>query len=169
MRVARACLGVLFLLCAAGLAQEQERPSLGKEAPQERPTLGKDGSTPNGPRTSTTNDPRRLASVKTLYIDHIDNALSDKLTEGLARMGRFKIVASRQEADTVMSGTCFDSRRLKTVHSEVFLHDRTSGASIWQDVVRHPYNPPPLDKAVDDTATVILAHLGESIQEAERK
>lgn len=173
MRVVHACLGILLLLCPAGLAQEspsQERPSLGgKEAPQERPTLGKDGSNRAGPRTSTTTDPRRLANVRALYVENIDNALSDKLTDGLAKMGRFRIVVSRQEADTVVSGTCFDSHRLKTVHSEVFLHDRASGASIWQDVVRRPYNPPPLDKAVDDTATVILAHLGESIQEAQRK
>ena len=80
-----------------------------------------------------------------------------------------RIVADRKDADTVVMGTCFDSRRLKTVHSEIFLHDRASGASIWQDIVRRHYNPPPLQKAVDDTAVMILAHLGESIQEAQRK
>ena len=160
---------LIILLLPGSFVLAQEKPSLGKEAPQERPTLGKDGSSPNGPKTSTTYDPRRLMSVKTLYVEQIENALSDKLADGLSKMGRFRIVASRQEADAVVRGTCFDSHRLKTVHSEVFLHDRASGASIWQDVVRRPYNPPPLDKVVDDSATLILAHLGESIQEAERK
>ena len=112
---------------------------------------------------------RRLLSVKTIFVDHIDNALGEKLADGLSRMGRFRIVADRKDADTVVMGTCFDSRRLKTVHSEIFLHDRASGASIWQDIVRRHYNPPPLQKAVDDTAVMILAHLGESIQEAQRK
>lgn len=167
MRTFYACLVVLLL--PGPLLLCQEKPSLGKEAPEERPTLGKDGSSPNGPKTSTTNDARRLMSIRTLYVDHIDNDLSDKLADGLSKMGRFRIVLSRQEADAIVSGTCFDSHRLKTVHSEVTLNDRASGASIWQDVVRRPYNPPPLDKAVGDTASAILAHLGESIQEAERK
>lgn len=163
------CLWLIILLLPCSFVPAQEKPSLGKEAPQERPTLGKDGSQPDGPRTSTTNDARRLMSVRTIYVDQIDNALSDKLADGLSKMGRFRIVVSRPEADAVVSGTCFDSHRLKTVHSEVIIHDRASGASIWQDVVRRPYNPPPLAKAVDDTAMVILAHLAESIQEAERK
>lgn len=163
------CLWLIILLLPSSFILAQERPSLGKEAPQERPTLGKDGSSPNGPKTSTTNDAHRLMNVRAIYVDQIDNALSDRLADGLSKMGRFRIVVSRQEADAVVSGTCFDSHRLKTVHSEVIIHDRSSGASIWQDVVRRPYNPPPLGKAVDDTAMVILAHLAESIQEAERK
>ena len=99
----------------------------------------------------------------------VDNSLGDKLTEGLSRTGRFKIVVDRKDADAVLSGTCFDSHRLKSVHSEVFLQDRRTGASIWQDVVRRHYNPPPLVKAIDDSATMILAHLGQSMQEAERR
>jgi hypothetical protein len=160
---------LLALALAPGLASaaQQDRPSLGKDA--EPPSLGKDAPSLNGPRTSTTTDARRLLSVKAIFVDPIDNALSEKLADGLSKMGRFRIVAERKDADAVLNGTCFDSRRLKRVHSEVFLHDRSSGASIWQDAVRRPYNPPPLQKAVDDTATMILAHLGESIQDAQRK
>ena len=169
MRLAHLFLAILLAPSLVASAQ-QDRPTLGKEAPEKPPTLGKETEPSlNGPRTSTTTNPRRLMSIKTIYVEPIDNSLSDKLTEGLAKMGRFRIVVERKEADAVVNGTCFDSRRLKTVHSEVFLHDRSSGASIWQDVVRRHYNPPPLAKAVDDTATLILAHLGESIQEAERK
>jgi hypothetical protein len=169
MRLAYLFLAILLAPCLLMSAQN-DRPTLGKEAPQERPTLGKETEPSlNGPKTSTTTDSRRLMSVKAIFIDHIDNSLSEKLADGLSKMGRFRIVAERKEADAVVYGTCFDSRRLKTVHSEVFLHDRASGASIWQDVVRRHYNPPPLPKAVDDTATLILAHLAESIQEAERR
>jgi hypothetical protein len=170
-RLAGLFLAILFASCLGTFAkqQPQERPTLGKEAPEEKPpTLGKNTS-PEGPRTSTTNDPRRLMSIKTVYVDRIDNSLSDRLADGLSKIGRFRIVAERKDADAIVSGTCFDSRRLKTVHSEVILHDRASGASIWQDVVRRRYSPPPLSKAVDDTATIILSHLAESIQEAERR
>lgn len=166
-------LALLFASCLGLSAQQggaQERPTLGKPAPDEKPpTLGK-GTTPEGPKTSTTSDPRRLMSIKTIYVDsNIENSLGEKLAEGISKMGRFRIVAERKEADAVMSGTCFDSRRLKTVHSEVSLNDRGSGKSIWQDVVRRHYNPPPLSRAVDETATILIGHLTESIQEAERR
>ncbi|HKS94532.1 MAG TPA: hypothetical protein VJV74_00200 [Terriglobia bacterium] len=165
-----ALLLVSWLAMFAQQGGPQERPTLGKPAPDEKPpTLGK-GTTPEGPKTSTTSDPRRLMSIKTIYVDsNIENALGEKLAEGISKMGRFRIVAERKEADAVMSGTCFDSRRLKTVHSEVSLNDRASGHSIWQDVVRRHYNPPPLSKAVDETATILVGHLTESIQEAERR
>ncbi|HEV2491601.1 MAG TPA: hypothetical protein VG204_00860 [Terriglobia bacterium] len=170
-RFAGLLLAILVAPCLGVSAQQapQERPTLGKQAPEEKPpTLGKN-TTPEGPKTSTTSDPRRLMSIKTIYVDSIDNSLGEKLADGLSKIGRFRIVAERKEADAVMSGTCFDSPHLKTVHSEVFLHDRASGASIWQDVVRRPYKPPPLSKAVDATATIVLGHLTESIQEAERR
>ena len=173
MRILRVFLAVLFcgsLLCAQ---DQNRRPTLGKEPSpdqEQRPTLGKDeGPSLNGPRTSTTTNPRRLLAVKAIFVDRIDNSLGDKLMEGLSRTGRFKIVVDRKDADAVLSGTCFDSRRLKSVHSEVFLQDRRTGTSIWQDVVRRHYNPPPLVKAIDDSATTILAHLGQSMQEAERR
>jgi len=145
--------------------RQQEQP---KQSPQ-RPSLG----TPtepslNGPRTSTTTDPRKLAKVRSIYVERIDNLLSDRLAEGLVKMGRFRVTASRNEADAVLRGTCFDSRRLKSVHSEVYLSDR-GGASIWQDDVRRPFNPPPLAKVVDTTAAAILQHLGDSVREAERR
>jgi hypothetical protein len=164
---------VVILLSCSVLSGQDQRPTLGKEPPpdqQQKPTLGKDDSPSlNGPRTSTTTDARRLTSIKTIFVDRIDNSLSDKLTEGLSKMGRFRIVADRKLADAVLSGTCFDSHRLKSVHSEVFLHDRRNGSSVWQDVVRRAYNPPALDRAVGDTADLIVAHLGASIQDAERK
>jgi hypothetical protein len=164
-------LSLAVLVSCSWVHPQEQRPSLGKEPPdQQRPTLGKEEAPSlNGPRTSTTTDARRLMNIKAIFVDRMDNSLSDRLADGLSKMGRFRIVVDRKLADAVMSGTCFDSHRLKTVHSEVFLQDRRSGASIWQDVVRRHYNPPPLTKAVNDTASMILAHLGESIQEAERK
>jgi hypothetical protein len=101
-------------------------------------------------------------------VERIDNLLSERLADGLAKMGRFRVVASRNEADAVLSGTCFDSRRLKRVHSEVYLTDR-SGSAIWQDVLRRPFNPPTLQKSVDSTAAEIVQHLGDSVREADRK
>lgn len=138
--------------------QEQKRPTLG---PAPAPSL-------SGPRTSSTTDAHRLVRVRKIYVERIDNALGEKLIEGLAKSHRVRIVANRSEADAVLRGTCFDSRRLKSVRSEVYLND-TSGASIWQDSVRRPYNPPPLQSAVSESADLIVAHFAESIQEAERK
>ena len=135
-----------------------------------KPTLGlpPDPSL-RGPRTSNTTDPRKLVRVRTIYVERIDNSLNEKLVEGLARMGRFRVVEDRDLAEAVFRGSCFDSRRLKMVHSEVFLSERSSGASIWQDVIRRPYNPPPLEKVVDESATLILVHLRDSIKEAEHR
>ena len=143
--------------------EQQQRPTLGKRAPANGET------SPEGPHTASVTDERKLMRIRTIYVDQIDNRLSDRLTEGLAKMGRFRIVTQRKEADAVLSGTCFDSRRLKQLHSEVFLNDRASGSSIWQDIVRRPYNPPSLAESVQDSADVIVAHLGQTIQAAERK
>ncbi len=107
--------------------------------------------------------------IRNVYVEHIDNLLGEKLSDGLSKTGRFRVVANRNAADAVLRGTCNDMRRLRAVHSEVYLNDRGSGASIWQDIVRHPYNPPPLAKAVDDTAMEILTHLEDSVKEADRK
>ncbi len=146
--------------------------------PAHPPTLGPQpglslGPSPapslNGPRSSSTTDARKLVSVRAVYIEPIDNALSEKLADGLTHLGRFRVVAHRNEADAVLSGSCFDSHRLRVVHSEVFLNDRNSGASIWQDNLRVPYNPPPLAKAMDVTAATILQHLSDSVSEAERR
>lgn len=176
MRFANLVLGTVLLACAALLAQNREQQEPHGQQKQEqqqqqtqKPTLGPP-TEPSlyGPRNSTTTDPRKLLRVRTIYVERIDNMLSEKLTDGLSKMGRFRVVASRTEADAVLRGTCFDSRRLKSVHSEVYLTDR-GGGSIWQDIVRHPYNPPSLQKVVDNTATEVLQHLGESLREADRK
>jgi hypothetical protein len=135
---------------------------------QQKPTLGKQEPSLHGPRSATTTDPRRLSRVRAVYVERIDNSLSDRLMEGLSKSGRFRVVADRGEADAVLRGTCSDYRRLKTVRTEVYLND-SGGESIWQDNVRRPYNPPPLKTAVDETADIILAHLVESAMEADRK
>lgn len=147
--------------------QEQNK----REPEQQRPTLGPAPEEPSlyGPRSSTTNDSRKLLRIQKIFVEPIDNLLSDKLISGLAKMGRFQLVSQRGEADAVVRGTCFDSRRLKMVHSEVYINDRASGGAIWQDSLRRPFNPPPLAKAIEDTAARILAHLTESIQEAQHK
>ncbi len=164
-------LGLAIFLAATGVArgQQQEQPQQQQGEQTQRPTLGPPPE-PSlyGPRTSTTTDARKLMRVRSVYVERIDNSLSDKLADGLTKMGRFHVVSKRNEADGVLRGTCSDFRRLKSVHSEVYLTDR-SGAAIWQDSVRRPYNPPALQKVVNDTAVVILQHLGDSIREAERK
>jgi hemolysin activation/secretion protein len=153
-------------------AQQQPDQQQQTEQPQ-RPTLGKrapgSASSPEGPHSATVVDERKLMHIRTLYVDRIDNQLSDKLMEALAKMGRFRIVAERKEADAVLTGTCFDSRHLKQLHSEVFLNDRASGSSIWQDVVRRPYNPPSLAESVQNSADLIVAHLNQTLREADRK
>lgn len=158
-------------LCQTQPQERQEPQQQEHQQPQQRPTLGPPPDEPSlsGPRTSTTTDPKKLLRVQKIFVEPIDNNLSDKLITGLAKMGRFRIVAQRHAADAVLRGTCLDSRRLKSLHSEVYLNDGANGASIWQDVVRRPYNPPPLAKAVDNTATLILDHLNGSIQEAQHK
>lgn len=134
---------------------------------QQRPTLGPpSGSANEGPHNAITTDRGGLLRVRKVYVERIDNRLSDELLDGLAKSGRFSIVAERDEAEGVFRGTCFDSRRLKVVHSEVFLSDRVTGASIWQDNVRQPYNPPPLKKAVEQTAELVLRDLAASIVSA---
>ncbi len=177
MRLSHLCLVMLLVSGSAVWAQQkpsldqepqQQKPSLGQERSEERPSLGKQPSL-SGPRSSTTTDARKLMRIRTIFVERIDNLLSEKLVNGLSKTGRFRIVANRNQADAVLRGTCFDSRRLKTVHSEVYISERGNGASIWQDSVRRRYNPPPLDKVVDDTAVLILGHLTESLQEAQRK
>ncbi|MFB3923855.1 MAG: hypothetical protein ACE145_19195 [Terriglobia bacterium] len=150
-------------------ADQQQGQSQQQQAPQRRPTLGP-APAPSlyGPRTSNTTDARKLLRVRNIFVERIDNSLGEKLMEGLAKTRRFHIVADRKEADAVIRGTCFDQRRLKIVRSEVYLND-TSGASIWQDSVRRPFNPPTLDAAVGETATLILSHLTESVSDAEHK
>jgi hypothetical protein len=167
---------IVALGCTGAWGQEDKPPTLGQEPEgqgqqqqqqQKKPTLGEAPSL-GGPRNSTTTDIRKLLRVRTVYIETIDNSLNDKLAEAFSKTGPFRVVAKRNEADAILRGTCFDSRRLKSLHSEVFLTD-PRGGPIWTDIVREPFNPPPLEKAVVDSASIIVTHLGESLREAQRK
>lgn len=151
-------------------APDQSAPQGQPEQQNERPTLGpKTGpGLESGPLTSTTTDLRKLMRIRTLYIENIDNSLSDKLIAALGKWGRFRLVTKAKDADATLRGSCLESRRLKHVHSEVFISDR-NGASLWQDSIYRPFNPPALDQAVSDTAELVAAHLERSLQEGERR
>lgn len=151
---------VLLICCAVGVAQEnkeQKRPTLG---PSPAPSL-------HGAHNAVTIDRAKLLRIRKIYVERMDNRLSDDLLEALSKSGRFQVVDDRSQADGVLRGTCLDSRRLKSVHSEVFLSDRITGSSVWQDNVHTPYNPPALQKAVADTAVQIMKHLAASVLEAQ--
>jgi hypothetical protein len=155
----------LLILSMPGWAQEEKQ----EPPPEQRPTLGPaPAPSLRGPRTSTTNDPRKLRRIRSLYIERIDNSLSEKLIADLTKMGRFRLVAQAKEADATLRGSCLESRRLKHVHSEVFISDR-NGGSVWQDNIYRPFNPPPLAQAVDETAQLVVDHLGDSLREADRQ
>ena len=143
-------------------------PGLQAQQPQPPPTLGPSGPSLEGPNTATTTDRNRLIHMRTIYIERIDNQLSDKLIEDLSGSALVRVVDKPGDADAILRGTCFSSRHMKQVHSEVFISDRSAGTSIWQDVVRVPFNPPALSKAVDNTAAQVLAHLARSIRAAGR-
>jgi hemolysin activation/secretion protein len=177
MRVGYLCLALLLIAGLAASQQEQQTQEQPPQQPEQRkqqeqprkPTLGP-APAPSlyGPRTSNTTDARKLMRVRRIYVERIDNSLSEKLVEGFAKTRRFRIVASRNEADAVLRGTCVSLRRMKTVHSEVYLNDM-NGAAVWQDNVRRPYNPPTLEAAVSETVTLIVTHLTESALEAEHR
>ena len=166
MRMAVGCLAAVLVLAGFGWGQEADQSQPPQEHkpptlnPQPGPSLG------GGPRTATTNDARKLLRIRTLYVQRMDNSLSDRLLENLAKMGRIRIVTAAKGADAVMRGSCLESRRLKRVHSEIFIADR-NGASVWQDDLYRPYNPPTLQKAVEDTAMLVVQHLTDSIRTAE--
>ncbi len=155
---------VLALLLAQVLPAQDAQQQSGEQ--EQKPTLGpKPGPGESGPRTATVNDYRKLVRIRTLYIDRMDNDLSERLVASLGKLGRFKIATNAKEADAVVRGSCLESRRLKRLHTEVSITDR-GGASIWQDVIFRPYNPPSLVQAVNETAQMIAEHLGESINQA---
>jgi len=168
-------IGLALLLLSGAIARPQDgQTTQEKDEPQQqqehkRPTLGPaPAPSLRGPRNANIMDARKLVRVQKIYVERMDNSLGEKLIEELAKARRLRVVADRNDADAVLRGTCFDSRRLKSVRSEVYLND-THGAAIWQDSVHRPYNPPPLDAAVSQTADLIVTHLAESILEAERK
>jgi hypothetical protein len=152
--------------------QDQSQPTPQKPAPtlnppsqQKPPTLGEPPSLA-GPHAANTTDPHRLLQVHSIFVDQMDNGLAEKLIDVIGSKGVFRIVGNRRDADAVLRGTCFDSTRLKTVHSEVFLTGR-GGESIWQDIIRQPYRPPPLSQAVATTAQAIGEDLVNSVREAQ--
>ena len=154
---------IAFLLVPVLGAQEAQKS--GGDQEQQQPTLGPPAPGTPGPRTATVTDYRKLSRMRSIYIERMDNDLSEKLILSLGKMGRFKIAATSKEADAIMTGSCLESRRLKRLHSEVFIADR-AGGSIWQDNIFRPFNPPSLDRAVNETAQVVADHLGESLNEA---
>jgi len=159
-------LALALLLVPVSRAQDAQQQAGGQE---QRPTLSpKTGPGESGPGTATVNDYRKLMRVRTIYVERMDNALSEKLVVTLGKLGRFKIAAKAKEADAIMTGSCLESRRLKRLHSEVFMTDR-GGVSIWQDNIYRPYNPPSLEQAVNETAQVVAEHLGESLNQAGMK
>lgn len=149
-----------------GPPDEPGPPSQGNPQPN-RPTLGESPSLA-GPHSPNTNDAAHLLHVHSIFIEQMDNGLADRLMEQIGSKGMFRIAANRRDADAVLHGTCFDSTHLKVVHSEVFLSGR-NGDAIWQDVVRQPYKPPPLNQAVATTAQSIADDLVASVREARRK
>ena len=171
----------LAILLLAGLAmrvdagQTSDHPgssaSPGQGSQQtERPTLGPRSGpgVESGPLTATVIDIRRLMRIRTIYIENIDNDLSDRLVEALGKWGHFRLVTKEKEADATLRGTCLESRHLKHLHSEIFISDHT-GKSVWQDIIYRPYNPPSLEQAVDDTARLVATHLEATIERAERQ
>jgi hypothetical protein len=159
------------LWAQSGQNSSQSAPQGQSGQQNEPPTLGPRPGPPgvgSGPLTSTTTDLKKLMRIHTLYIENIDNSLSDKLVQALGKMGRFRLVTKQKDADATLRGSCLESRRLKHVHTEVFISDR-GGASVWQDTIYRPYNPPTLDQAVSDTATLVVAHLEQTVREAERR
>jgi len=159
-------LAIAFLWGSVAGAQESQKS--GGDT-QQKPTLGGQ-PTPglHAPRTATVNDYRKLMQIRSLYIEKMDNALSEKLVLSLGKMGRFKIASTPKEADAIMTGSCLESRRLKRLHSEVSIADR-GGGSVWQDILYRPYNPPSLEQAVNETAQLVADHLSESLSQAGMK
>jgi len=158
---------VIALLLAPVLTAQDAQQQGGEQ--EQKPTLGpKPGPGESGPRTATVNDYRKLMRIRTLYIERMDNDLSEKLVASLGKLGRFKMATNAKEADAIVRGSCLESRRLKRLHTEVSITDR-GGGSIWQDIIFRPYNPPSLAQAVIESAQMIAEHLGESINQAGMK
>jgi hypothetical protein len=161
---------ILALLLLSGPALWAQDNQQQDQKPQRKPSLGPaPAPTLRGPRNFNIVDARKLSRLRKVYVERMDNKLSEKLIDGLAEGGRLRLVADRGEADAVIQGTCLDLRRLKTVRTEIYINDRVTGDAIWQDSVRRAYNPPSLDKVVGETATLVLQHLRESIEEADRR
>ena len=46
--------------------------------------------------------------IRTLYIENIDNSLSEKLVESLGKWGRFRLVTKPKEADAILRGRAWN-------------------------------------------------------------
>ena len=136
---------------------------------QQAPTLGPSRPSLEGPVNTRTPDPGRLVKMRTVYIERIDHNLDGKLADDLAHVSWLKVVNKEDDADAIVRGTCFDLRRLRRLHAEIYISDRATGKSIWQDVVRVPLDPAAPQKAVDQAASDILAHLNESMHTAAKR
>lgn len=133
---------------------------------QQAPTLGPSRPSLEGPGHMRTTNPRGLVKMRTVYIEQIDHNLNLTLADNLAHVSWLKVVDNKDKADAIVRGTCFDLRRLKSLHAEIYISDRVTGKSLWQDVVRVPYDPAAPQKAVDTAASDILEHLNESMHAA---
>jgi hypothetical protein len=162
----------VILLLAVGLygqqSSSQQRPTLGPEPAPNHPSLGGEAPSLMGPMNAKILDPVKLRMVHKLFIGLMDNSLNLKLMQAFSINGRFQVVSDRHAADAILQGTCFDSPHLKDVHSELFLTGQ-NGKPIWQDIIHLPYNPPPLRRAVTETAIKATADLRASIDAVERK
>jgi hypothetical protein len=107
---------VIALLLAPVLTAQDAQQQSGEQ--EQKPTLGpKPGPGESGPRTATVNDYRKLVRIRTLYVERMDNELSERLVASLGKLGRFKIATNAKEADAVVRGSCLESRRLKRLHT----------------------------------------------------
>ncbi len=133
---------------------------------QQAPTLGTSRPSLEGPSHTRTANPRMLVNMRKVYIERIDHNLNVKLADDLAHVSWLKVVNKEDDADAIVRGTCFNLRRLKRLHAEIYISDRVTGKSIWQDIVRVPYDPAAPQKSVDRAASDILEHLNQSMHEA---
>jgi len=136
---------------------------------QQAPTLGPSRPSLKGPGNVRTANPRRLMKMRRVYIQRMDHNLNVKLADDIPHVSWLKVVDKPEEADAIVRGTCFNLRRLKRLHAEVYISDRVTGKSIWQDVIRVPYDPAAPQKAVDRAASDILEHLNESMHAAAKR
>lgn len=153
--------GLAIFLVSIPLLYAQQRPTLGPSGP-ESPSL-------RGPRSFRTTNPQRLLRMRRIYIQRIDHNFNEILTNDLAHASWVKVVNKPSDADAIVRGTCFTLRKLKRLHAEVYISERASRASIWQDVVSVPFDPPALSKAVNNAAARVLADLNESLRAASKR
>ena len=151
-----------------GQTQDQRPPTLRRPGDEGEAVPSQPGAEPGptrGPRASVTNDARRLLRVKNIFIEDMDNRLSESLATGMGHE-RFRVVTDRRQADALLHGSCLDSARKKMVDSQVYLTG-ADGKPIWSDAVRHPYKPPTLAQAVQESAAAIVEDLKSSLEEAQ--